>query len=362
METTTLKDVLDQLPGGLLITDLESRVLYASAALKRRTGFSVAEIVGKKPGQLWGGKMPRSFYQSMWQAIGTEGRAFVGQVENTKKNGAKESEHIFIVPIADQDGKTAYFAEIHPELNGREAEVAFGREFLSRTGDGAQSQDFFSWILQSLSKKEGTTLSVPGEWAWEHRFSGAAQFLHDELVLPTEKVFAPRQEDALLVAEAQAHPELFAALYQKYVLVVKEYFLRRLQGDLPLAEDLTQETFVRAFRYLPSFRMANASYATYLLRVAHSVLVNSYRKERHETVSLSGNENEEGEVINEGLASAQNLDALLAAYSETERAVMLLKYRDGLKVKEIATRRGKTENAVKLILSRTRKKMKKALQ
>lgn len=363
METTTLKEAIDQLPGGLLITDTESRVLYASAALKRRTGFSVAEIVGKKPGQLWGGKMPPSFYRTLWQTISTERKAFVGQVENTKKNGTHQSEHIFIVPIVDQKGKPVYFAEVHPDLRGRESEVAFGREFLLRTDGAVQDQNFFSWVFQSLSKKEeGRSISLPSMLTWEHRFEGAAELLYSEFIVPTEKVFARRKEDALLVADAQEHPEHFALLYEKYPPLMREYFLRRLEGDLLLAEDLTQETFVRAFRYLPGFHMANASYATYLLRVAHSVLVNSYRKERYETVSLSGNENEGMEVMKEEEYLPQNLDTLLAPYSEIERVTMFLKYRDGLKVKDIALRIGKTENAVKLILSRTRKKLKKELQ
>lgn len=34
-------------PWGLLITDKESRVLYVSAALERRTGFSLRRLLGK---------------------------------------------------------------------------------------------------------------------------------------------------------------------------------------------------------------------------------------------------------------------------------------------------------------------------
>lgn len=361
MKPAILKDILDHLPGGLLITDTESRVLYASSALERRTGFSVAEIVGKKPGQLWGGKMKKKFYSNLWQTISMDSQPFVGEVKNTRKNGAKNDEHIFIVPIRDSLGKPQFYAEVHPELAGRESEISFGKEFLERTSRMEQDRNFFAWIFQALSrKKDGTVFSgvIP---FWEEGFQNAASFLQESFIDPTDQKFLRRKEDALLVAQAQTDPEKFSGLYEKYVLSVKEYFSRRLGGDHSLAEDLTQEVFARAFRYLPAFRMANASYYTYLLHVAHSVLVNYYRKREHPTVSLF----QHAELVDEHVPTIHSvedrLEALLAELSLIERNVMLMKYHDGLKVKEIAGKIEKTENAVKLILSRTRKKLKNRL-
>lgn len=363
MAPATIKDTLDRLPGGLLITDRESQVLYASSALERRTGFAVAEIVGKKPGQLWGGKMRKTFYHSLWQTIG-ESRAFVGEVKNRRKNGAERDEHIFILPIKDADGAIQYYAEVHPELSGRESELAFGREFLARTADMAQGRDLLSWMLQSLRQKpDGTFAGADQSFtiALGEHVQDIAGFFRESLVLPMEKVFARRKDDALLIARAQANPERFAELYGKYVTAIREYFSRRLQGDGPLSDDLTQEVFVRAFRSLPGFHMANASYHTYLLRIAHNVLVNYYRQARHDTVPLYGGEEQAGTFLMPEDVPERTLDALLTRLTETERATMLWKYRDGLKVKDIAKRVGKSENAVKLILSRTRKKMKKGL-
>lgn len=181
-----------------------------------------------------------------------------------------------------------------------------------------------------------------------------ATFVYESFILPTEKLFERRRDDALLIARAKEDPEQFSALYKKYAPSLREYFLKRLSGERVLAEDLLQETFLRAFRYLPTFRSANASYYTYLLRVAHSVLVNQFRKERYETVALTGNEEEL--VVEEGRVWP-DLETLLLNLSPLEREIMLMKYRDGLKVRAIATEVGKSENAVKLILSRTRKKL-----
>jgi RNA polymerase sigma factor (sigma-70 family) len=362
MLRATLKDTLDRLPGGLLITDRQSRVLYASRALERRTGFSVAEIVGKKPGELWGGKMRKPFYAALWQTIEAEHRPFVGEVKNIRKNGAKQDEHIFILPIRDHLGVTQYFAEVHPELLDRESELAFGKEFLARADGATQDRNFFFWMFQKLGQHPDGTMDQPVQPAAVEDFQDGASFFKKALIGPMEKVFARRTEDALLIARAQGNPELFGELYTKYAGVVREYFLRRLQGHSLAAEDLMQEVFIRSFHSLSSFRMTNASYFTYLLRVAHNVLVNYYRRQRHDTVPLSGSEEQLGAILAEESVSERTMDFLLEHLTETERAIMLAKYRDGLKVKVIAGQFGKTENAVKLILSRTRKKMKKSLQ
>ncbi len=360
MDSLTLKQTFDILPGGLLVTDTQSRVLYASSALERRTGFSVAEIIGKKPGELWGGKMGKPFYQSLWQTIGTDSRPFVAEVRNTKKNGTKHDEHIFIVPIRDGTGVTQYFAEVHPEFSNREQEITFGREFLARADTMVQDSSLFSWVFQNLGKKrDGTVVTAQPQFFARAHSQDAASFVRETLVRPMEKMFVRRKEDALLITLAQESPEMFSQLYEKYAVPVREYFSRRLRGDRVLSEDLTQEVFIRAFHYLPQFRLANASYYTYLLRVAHSVLVNQYRKERIETVTLSGREES---IPMDEPRLLPDMEELLGSFSETERQAMLLKYRDGYKVRAIAKLLGKTENAIKLILSRTRKKLKKSLE
>jgi RNA polymerase sigma factor (sigma-70 family) len=68
------------------------------------------------------------------------------------------------------------------------------------------------------------------------------------------------------------------------------------------------------------------------------------------------------EVMSEGeTPDLETLDMLLSSLSAGERSVMLLTYRDGYRAREVAEKLGKTENAVKLILSRSRKKLRSVL-
>ena len=55
--------------GMFVVTDRDGVALYANDGAARRTGYAVAETVGKKPGKLWGGHMPRVFYDHLWETI-----------------------------------------------------------------------------------------------------------------------------------------------------------------------------------------------------------------------------------------------------------------------------------------------------
>lgn len=361
MNTPTLKSFFDILPGGLLITDTDSRVLYASRALERRTGFSVAEIIGKKPGELWGGQMGKTFYQSLWHTIGNQAKPFVGTMHNVRKNGSKNREQVYIAPLKDKRGVTRYFAEIHPEFSNEKSVSLFVQTFLNRAERFHEQGDALAWIVQSLGQqKDGSSVSVAPQLFSGH-LASLTEVFRECLITPAEQSLVRRFEDAPLILAAQEHPEAFSVLYEKYFQSVQSYFLRRLFGDQSLAEDLTQEVFVRAFHYLPSFRLANASYYTYLLHVCHSVLMNYYRKQRQSPFSFS-DERMAGMSDDASYEKKDDLRSLLAPLGEKEQIIMLLKYQDGLRVKEIAQKIGKTENAIKLILSRSRKRLGKALK
>jgi RNA polymerase sigma-70 factor (ECF subfamily) len=68
--------------------------------------------------------------------------------------------------------------------------------------------------------------------------------------------------------------------YQRPVLG----FLYRLTGDFQLAEDLAQETFVKAFRSLAAFDTTRRL-SSWLFRIAHNTGMDALRK-RKPTVSL----------------------------------------------------------------------------
>lgn len=357
MDSLVFKEQFDALPGRVVITDPESRVVYANRAAQRRTGFAIGEIVGKKPGELWGGNMERSFYQSMWQTISEEKRPFTGVVNNIKKNGTPYEEHLFIMPILDEKREIQYFIHIHPDMEDQVKERLFSNEFFRQADPADVKKDQLPWLLDTMSqKRDGTRVKIETPETSENS-RGLAAIFYEFLIRPVEQIFFRRHEDAVLIARAQEDPKQFSALYEKYYLLVKQYLMKRLNNDPDISMDLTQEVFSRAFSHLVDFRIGNASYLTYLLRVAHNILVNYYRKESNADLFIA-QEKATSFIEIPKFHTEVSFEGILKQLSKKEREIMLMKYQDDMKIEEIALKVGKSQNAIKLILSRARKKLK----
>ena len=168
------------------------------------------------------------------------------------------------------------------------------------------------------------------------------------------------KEDEILVKKAQESPEAYEALYKKYAKRVYDYFWFRAGRVKEVAEDLAQETFVKAYQKLPNFRLRAYSYFSYLLTIAHNTLVKYYRKPKTESLEELGDvpDGASGETHREKSEIKEKAEFLWQAVENMpEKEILLLKYRDGLKIKDIARFTGKSENAVKLALSRAREKL-----
>jgi RNA polymerase sigma-70 factor, ECF subfamily len=358
-EKDTILASIDQLPGSFLITDPTGVVLYANKGIESRTGFSVSEVVGKKPGKLWGGGMDRSFYNEMWDSIEVEKKPFVGIVKNTKKGGKLQKEELHIAPIKNKSGGVEYFIEAHPLLKKKKDVESFRSEFLTVCSQGKLTQyEFLDWMLPWLS--QGATGSKDIRETAK-RLKGYVQDvstgMNQLFVLPMRERFASRHDDHMLILAAKERPDEFKKLYIKYYRVVHAYFKRRLGTYHTGADDLAQETFYRAFKYLDNFQLTNASYKTYLLRIAHNQLANYYRKKRE--ISLGDDESLElsYEDNHEQLWTADVIRKAMFFLSKAEQDIVRMKHLEGFSIREIAVGFGKTENAIKLILSRARKKM-----
>jgi RNA polymerase sigma-70 factor (ECF subfamily) len=202
--------------------------------------------------------------------------------------------------------------------------------------------DIITWITHASQKQ---TVSL-------------ADTITQELVLPLQEKFSSRITDKLLIEAAQIDAKLFSELYLKYKTEIKKYFLYHV-NNLEEAEDLTQETFVRAFRFLPHFTVSNASYLTYLKRIAHNLVVNYYR-DKKTTIPLENicEYPTDDRLFLDHLNTKELTEQLLASLTPFEQELLTERYLEGHPIRAIAIHLGKTENAIKLTLSRLRKKIK----
>lgn len=126
-------------------------------------------------------------------------------------------------------------------------------------------------------------------------------------------------------------------------------FLYSLSRDRSLAEDLTQDTFVKATRAMAGFRGGNPR--GWLFAIARSVFIDHIRKRRPDPTDIvepiaapSGPNVEERDVI----------DAVLARLPDRQRMALLLVDHAGLTYTEMADVVGTNPEAAKQLLWRAR--------
>lgn len=166
----------------------------------------------------------------------------------------------------------------------------------------------------------------------------------------------------LPIAKVKSPSITFGSVYQQYAGKVFQYLWYRVGNNRAVAEDLMQETFLRALERLPYYTQRGYSYLTYLITIAHNQLMNYFR--RPTTLSLE-------EAYYLAVDTTKDVERRLLAehiwqytrhLSPTERKIFGLYYRQDASVKKIAQQVNKSENAVKLILVRSRRKIRRLLE
>ena len=131
-------------------------------------------------------------------------------------------------------------------------------------------------------------------------------------------------------------------------------YLRHKTGNWHDAEDLVQETFVRAYQNLDRFREVQR-FSTWVFTIASRLAISHFRKRRDEkalpdveSVSVGPLAELMKQETHQGLwGAAQEL-------SSNQFEVLWLKYSEGMAIKEIARIVGKTQVYVKVLLYRAR--------
>ena len=151
-----------------------------------------------------------------------------------------------------------------------------------------------------------------------------------------------------------------AELFDRHALAVFRFF-RRMTGNTDLAEDLTQEVFVRVVRGLHGYQ-ARGREPSWVFRIAHTVLADHLRREGAVPVSVISLD----DALDEPREEPSQLAALgfyeaLGLLPRAEREVLLLRELGGLTYVELAQACETTEEGVRSRLYRARRLIKRVL-
>ncbi len=93
---------------GIIITDKDATIVDVNSAFTRITGFSRAEVLGKKPNVLRSGHQDAAFYEAMWQQLLTHGH-WSGEIWNCKKDGTLYPEWLNISCVRNSDHEITHY-------------------------------------------------------------------------------------------------------------------------------------------------------------------------------------------------------------------------------------------------------------
>ncbi len=183
-------------------------------------------------------------------------------------------------------------------------------------------------------------------------------------------------EDRKLTRAAQkGDPAAFRRLVEKYQRRVYQLAVGMLK-DPDEAMDITQDTFVRVHRYLPSFK-GDSSFFTWTYRIAMNLCLDAQRRKgRSERVDLDQGDEAEIEAAMDppsaALAGPQRaalnaelkgkIEEALQSLSENHRSILLLRELEGLSYEELAKVLGIRKGTVMSRLFHARLKMQNKLR
>lgn len=184
--------------------------------------------------------------------------------------------------------------------------------------------------------------TLSGQWSTRDTVSDSAMPARDEAASVRAALTADARERA---AER--------ALYEQHVDRIYRLALR-MTGNAELAEDLTQDVFMRAFDRLYQYR-GDAGLGTWLHRVAISVILNAITKRKNATAREVPLDPSAAAASRSGAIELDTRDRVRAAVAELPeelRVVVLLYDVEGYQHNEIAGMMGITAGACRMRLLR----------
>ena len=171
-------------------------------------------------------------------------------------------------------------------------------------------------------------------------------------------------EEDILIGKAQAGDrDALSMLVSAYWHPVYR-FVSYKTGSSEDAQELTQETFFRAFRSLPNFRKTDATFKTYLSHIALNLIRDFWRKkDRGPTLvdiadyQESGPQDDLPDIQAINLERREAIARVMQQLPGDQRQTVELRIIAGLPVRETAQAMGKSEAAIKMLQQRALKSL-----
>jgi RNA polymerase sigma-70 factor (ECF subfamily) len=143
--------------------------------------------------------------------------------------------------------------------------------------------------------------------------------------------------DAALIARAllDGDRHAFGELVRRHQSAVRAHLRKLTGGNVALADDLAQETFIQAYRNLKHFR-GEAKFSTWLYRIAYNTFVSDTRRIREMPLPEEATEADEPAEERDNPNLRMDLERAMKHLTEAERAAIVQCYHNDLTHEEAA--------------------------
>jgi diguanylate cyclase (GGDEF)-like protein/PAS domain S-box-containing protein len=118
--------VIDSTRDGVVVTDLDARMIAVNRAYCEITGYDEGELLGRNPRMLQSGRHDTRFYRDMWDSL-TGGGHWQGEIWSRRRNGEVYPEWLTISVVRDEGGCPRHYVGVVTDitrLKQTEAELA----------------------------------------------------------------------------------------------------------------------------------------------------------------------------------------------------------------------------------------------
>jgi RNA polymerase sigma-70 factor (ECF subfamily) len=172
-------------------------------------------------------------------------------------------------------------------------------------------------------------------------------------------------EDETLVDRATAGDrEAFGELYDRCVRRVFRHVLYMV-NDVDLAEDLTEQTFLRALEAIHRYEWRGVPFLAWLLRIARNLYLNDRRVQRNNSSihnKWNGGVAASPEFYCEAKLDGEEVWRAVRALDGDQRQVIVLRFMDGLSYADVADVLGKSVGAVRVAQYRALRALRRRLE
>ena len=173
-------------------------------------------------------------------------------------------------------------------------------------------------------------------------------------------------EENLVKEAKRGDSEAFGQLYDHYLPKIYRFVLIKVTYK-EHAEDITQQTFLKAWKSIKRYQDKGHPFGSWLYRIARNSVIDHYRKGKEEAAI----EDIPEDILGVDNSLSQNLDdkfewekilRSIKDLNDVEHDVLIMRFVEDMQHSEVASVVDKSENAVKVIQHRAIKKLEEKLK